>query len=334
MTFTSTPNKNLTVPLEKRKSTLVPDKNLSANLFTHKNNSRERLNDSDDESDSYSQVAMITERNKKHKVQQNRIHYGFGNINEYTYNPVVPNVTNNHIATSSFNENQNTRITEANFKKLLENMESNFNRMSENLQRKHEAQLNEAYDQTQQTIIEFNTQQNRRNAIDTQNRRITEINDQRQQQPENTEIQNNSVTGPPLPFYKQLTSMSINEEPQIESLSSNGSVPTTIKPFDGTDPGYTVEEYLNSIIAAMIFSNGIEPVNKPGHHQWKVKRAALILQGPYKDLIKNGILPYQVKPNWIGNYSAKNSRICLIPKNLNNKPKLCSNKFINIQMNH
>ena len=61
--------------------------------------------------------------------------------------------------------------------------------------------------------------------------------------------------------------MSINEEPQKETLSSNGSVPTTIKPFDGTDPGYTVEEYLISIIAAMIFSNGIEPVKKPGHHQ-------------------------------------------------------------------
>ena len=61
--------------------------------------------------------------------------------------------------------------------------------------------------------------------------------------------------------------MSINEEQQIENLNSNGSVPTTIKPFNGTDPGYTVKEYLNSVIAAMIFSNGIEPVNKPGHHQ-------------------------------------------------------------------
>ena len=155
--------------------------------------------------------------------------------------------------------------------------------MSENLQRKHEAQLSEAYDQIQQTIIEFNTQQNQRNAINTQNRRRTEMYDQRQQQSENTEIQNNSVTEPPLPFYKQLTLIKTNEEPEIETLSSNGPVPTTIKPLDGTDPGYTVEEYLNIIIAAMIFSNGIEPVNKPGHHQWKVKRAALILhtlQGP------------------------------------------------------
>ena len=156
-------------------------------------------------------------------------------------------------------------------------MENKFNRMSENLQKRHEAQLNEAYDQIQQTITEFNTQQNQRNAINTQNRRRTEINDQRQQQSENTKIQNNSITEPPSPFYKPLTSMSINEEPQIETLNSNGSVPTTIKPFDGTDPGYTVGEYLNSIIAAMIFSNGMEPVNKPGHHQqWKVKRAALI----------------------------------------------------------
>ena len=88
---------------------------------------------------------MITVRNKKQKVQQKIIHFGFGNNNEYTYNPVVPNVTNNHIATSSFNENQCTRITEANFNKLLENMENKFNRMSENLQRKHEAQLSRPY---------------------------------------------------------------------------------------------------------------------------------------------------------------------------------------------
>ena len=75
--------------------------------------------------------------------------------------------------------------------------------MSANLQRRHEAQLNEAYDQIQQTIIEFNTQQNQRNTITTQNRRRTEIYDQRQQQFENTEIQNNSLTEPSLPFYKQ-----------------------------------------------------------------------------------------------------------------------------------
>ena len=64
-----------------------------------------------------------------------------------------------------------------------------------------------------------------------------------------TEERETTVTEPPLPFYKQLTSMSINEEPQIEQNISSGSVPTTIRPFGGTDPAYTVEEYLNSIVA-------------------------------------------------------------------------------------
>ena len=93
--------------------------------------------------------------------------------------------------------------------------------------------------------------------------------------------------------------MSINEEPQIEQSISNGSVPTTIRPFDGTDPAYTVEEYLNSIVAAMIFSSGIEPVNKPGHHQWKVKRAAFILhtlQGPVQKWYST--LPSETKLDW------------------------------------
>ena len=114
--------------------------------------------------------------------------------------------------------------------------------------------------------------------------------------------------------------MSINEEPQIETLTSNVSVPTTTKPFDGYDPGYTVEKYLNSIIAAMIFSSGIEPVNKPGHHQWKVKRAALILH-TLQRLAQKWYCTLPSEANWIGNYFAKNSRICLIQKNLNNKPK-------------
>ena len=93
--------------------------------------------------------------------------------------------------------------------------------------------------------------------------------------------------------------MSINEEPQIEQSISSGSVPTTIRHFDGTDPAYTVEEYLNSIVAAMIFSSGIEPLNKPGHHQWKVKRAVLILhtlQGPAQKWYST--LPSETKLDW------------------------------------
>ena len=93
--------------------------------------------------------------------------------------------------------------------------------------------------------------------------------------------------------------MSINEEPQLEQSISSGSVPTTIRPFDGTDPVYTVEEYLNSIVAAMIFSIGKEPAKKPGDHQWKVKRGALFLhtrQGPAQKWYST--LPSETKLDW------------------------------------
>ena len=251
------------------------------------------LKDRDDESekDLYSQVPMKTERPRKQQAQRQPIHFGFDNNNEYTINTETP----------KFHESQKINSTVENVNKLLENMENRFKRMSENLQTKHETQLIEAFEQIQQTIIEFNTQQNQRTGFNDPHMRSTQVPEFRPQRSEtqNNDTQNNSVTEPPLPFYKQSTSMSINEELQPEILSSNGSVPTTIKPFDGTVPGYTVEEYLTSIIAALIFSDRIEPVNRPGHHQWKIKRAALIihtLQGPAQKWYST--LPSETKLDW------------------------------------
>ena len=132
------------------------------------------------------------------------------------------------------------------------------------------------FNRLNRTLDDINRQNNFRTEI-----RISETNSiQTNRQPETqtrrtasitTEERETTVTEPPLPFYKQLTSMSINEEAQIEQNINIGSVPTTIRPFNGKDPAYT-EEYLKSIVAAMIFSSGIEPVNKLGHHQWKVQK--------------------------------------------------------------
>ena len=136
------------------------------------------------------------------------------------------------------------------------------------------------FDRLERTLDDINRQSNPR--TETRNTENNNIQNHRQQESRarrshsiTTEEREATVTEPPLLFYKQLTSMSINEEPQIEQNISSGSVPTTIRPFDGTDPSYTVEEHLNSIVAAMIFSSGIEPVNKPGHHQWKAKKSSL-----------------------------------------------------------
>ena len=216
--------------------------------------------------------------------------------------------------------------------------------MKERLQQKQETQLNQAFEQIHQTIIKFNTQQNQRIANNSNYQRrknqVTELRPQRSEKQTNG-TQNATIAETPLQFYKQLTSMSINEEISMELKISNGSVPTAIKPMDCTDPGYTVyldiqisgyTEYLNSIIAAMILSNGIEPVNQPGHYQLKIKRAALIIHLK-NDQLKKSTLLYQVKLNWIGNNSVKKSQICLIPKNQNNKEILYYNKFKNSPMN-
>ena len=69
-------------------------------------------------------------------------------------------------------------------------MENRYYRRSKNLQSKHETQLNEAFEQIQQTIIEFNTQQIKRNGIDNQQRRSTKISEFRSQR---SKTQNNDT---------------------------------------------------------------------------------------------------------------------------------------------
>ena len=177
--------------------------------------------------------------------------------------------------------------------KLIDNIENKFRQINENIEKRQEEAIEMVFDKLERTLDNINRVKNYRsengdsnNDRSSNNDNIQNTNIQNKRQQENctrrsnsitTEERETTVTEPPLPVYKQLTSMSIHEEPQIEQNISSGSVPTTIRPFDGTDPAYTVEEYLNSTVAAMIFSSGIEPVKKPGHHQWKVKRAALIL---------------------------------------------------------
>ena len=174
--------------------------------------------------------------------------------------------------------------------KLIDDLEMKYQQMNKRLEKRQEEALEMVFHRLDKTLDNINRQTNlrteneqlfnNRNIDNTMNENIQINNRQYNRQQENRNRRTNSITTeeretavvePPLPFYKQLTSMSINEEPQIEQSISSGSVPTTIRPFDGTDPAYTVEEYLNSIVAAMIFSSGIEPVNKPGHHQWKKK---------------------------------------------------------------
>ena len=322
LTSTSTPkdiqtNTNLQ---SKQKSTIKPDKQLTSNLFRNQQNTGDDIDISDSEDREIrfeNPLPLSVNQNVRRKY------------------PTRDNYNRNNTYISSLNDNREQQeqswgqqvnnymelkdeITETvtnHTNKLIDNLEMKYQQMKRKMEKRQEEALEMVFDRLDRTLENIQRQNNFRteneklyNNRNIDNNNIQHNNNQNNRQQENRTRRTNSITAekrettvtePPLPFYKYLTSMSINEEPQIEQNICSGSVPTTTRPFDGTDPAYTVEEYLNSTVAAMIFSSGIEPVNKPGHHQRKVKRAALILhtlQGPAQKWYST--LPSETKLDW------------------------------------
>ena len=57
----------------------------------------------------------------------------------------------------------------------------------------------------------------------------------------------------------------------------------SLRPFDGSDPTYTTEDFLNAITANMIMTVGPEKTDSPYHEAWILIRIAMIqtaLMGP------------------------------------------------------
>ena len=81
-----------------------------------------------------------------------------------------------------------------------------------------------------------------------------------------------------------------------------GSSITSNKPlmvFTGTDPEYSVEDYLNAVTANLILNIGPEPINTPLHQNWIHRRTALIqttLDGAAQKWFS--VLPLEIKSNW------------------------------------
>ena len=120
----------------------------------------------------------------------------------------------------------------------------------------------------------------------------------------------------PLPYYlhqheitkNQLTNFSkmpnAAESLQLtmNSYLMGGSSKTSNKPlmvFIGTDPEYSVEDYLNAVTANLILNIGPEPINTPLHQNWIHRRTALIqttLDGAAQKWFS--VLPIDIKTNW------------------------------------
>ena len=69
--------------------------------------------------------------------------------------------------------------------------------------------------------------------------------------------------------------------------------------FGGTDPEYSVEEYVNAVTANLILNIGSEPINTPLHQNWIHRRTALIqttLDGAAQKSFS--VLPIDIKSDW------------------------------------
>ena len=81
------------------------------------------------------------------------------------------------------------------------------------------------------------------------------------------------------------------------ALSITSNKPLVV--FTGTDPEYSVEDYLNAVLANLILNKGPEPINTPLHQNWIHRRIALIqttLDGAAQKWFS--VLPIDIKSDW------------------------------------
>ena len=121
-------------------------------------------------------------------------------------------------------------------------------------------------------------------------------------------------TNAPTPYYLQAASTQtlspvVRRNTQMMFPYIGGSVPMqqSLRPFDGTDPIYTAENFLNAVTANMAMTAGPEQTDSPLHETWILRRIAIIqtaLIGPAQQWYSH--LPQDIKR--IGKHFAANFR--------------------------
>ena len=87
----------------------------------------------------------------------------------------------------------------------------------------------------------------------------------------------------PITYYLQAASTQtpptvVRRNTQMIYPYLGGSVPMqqSLRPFDGTDPTYTTEDFLNAITANMVMTARPEQIDSPYHEAKALKRIAVI----------------------------------------------------------
>ena len=115
-------------------------------------------------------------------------------------------------------------------------------------------------------------------------------------------LQQHEITKNQLSNFSQMPNAAESLQMTMNPYLMGGSSITSNKPlmvFTGTDPEYSVEDYLNAVTANLTLNIGPEPINTPLHQNWIHRRTALIqttLDGAAQKWFS--VLPIEIKSDW------------------------------------
>ena len=115
------------------------------------------------------------------------------------------------------------------------------------------------------------------------------------------DLQQHEITKSQLTIFSQMPNAADSLQMTMNPYLMGGSSITSNKPlmiFTGTDPEYSVEDYLSAVTANLFLNIGPEPINTTLHQSWIDRRTALIqttLDGAAQKWFS--VLPIVIKPD-------------------------------------
>ena len=115
-------------------------------------------------------------------------------------------------------------------------------------------------------------------------------------------LQQHEITKNQLSNFSQMPNAAESLQMTMNPYLMGGSSITSNKPlmvFKGTDPEYSVEDYLNAVTANLILNIGPEPINTPLHQNW-IHRRTLLIQTTLDGAAQKwfSVLPIEIKSDW------------------------------------
>ena len=140
-------------------------------------------------------------------------------------------------------------------------------------------------------------------------------------------LQQHEITENQLSNFSEMPNTAESLQMTMNPYLMGGSSITSNKPllvFTGTDPEYSVEDYLNAVTANLILNLGPEPIITPLHQNWIHRRTALIqttLDGAAQKWFS--VLPIEIKSDW-KRFTQKFSKLFDSERNKQHQGVLCN----------